>query len=203
MTAPQISLCLFDLGNVILDFDFSLATRRLAPLCNLTQEEVFRRIASWDGIVPFEEGKIKPPQFFEAMQQWLNYPLGYEAFLSIWTDIFSENKEVSALVRRVLRRVPVVLVSNTNRLHFDYCYRTFPIVREIGQFALSYEVGARKPDPRIYEMALVKFKIPPAEAVYVDDLEMLIQAGKAFGLDAILFKGAKKLEEQLQERGLL
>lgn len=203
MTPSRCSLCLFDLGNVIINFDFALATRRLAPLCNLTQEELFRRIASWEGIIPFEEGKIDPLPFFEAMKQLLNCPLGYEAFLSIWTDIFSENKEVSALVRRVLRRIPVVLVSNTNRLHFDHCYRTFPIVREIGHYALSCDVGARKPDPRIYQTALSKFNTPPEEAIYVDDLEALIQAGKALGLDAILFRDAKLLEGQLQKRTLI
>ena len=203
MTTPPFSLCLFDLGNVILNFDFVLATRRLAPVCNLTPDEIYQRMASWEGIISFEEGKITPTQFCEAMKQRLNCPLSDELFLPIWAEIFSENEEVSFLVRRVLKRVPVVLVSNTNRLHFDYCYQTFQIVREIGQFALSCEVGARKPDPRIYEVALDKFKIPPEKTVYVDDLEALIQAGKTLGLEAILFKGAKRLEEDLQERGLL
>ena len=203
MTHNHFSLCLFDLGNVIINFDFALATKRLAPLCNLTPDEIYQRMASWEGIVPFEEGKITPAQFWEAMQKRLNCPLTQEAFLPIWTEIFSENEEVSALVRRLLKQIPVVLISNTNRLHFDYCYQTFPIVREIGRFALSCEVGARKPDPRIYEAALAKFNIPPQRAVYVDDLEALIQAGKALGLDTILFKGAKGLEGELQERGLL
>ena len=203
MTYDHFSLCLFDLGNVILNFDFTVATQRLAPLCNLTPDEIYQRMASWEGIVPFEEGKIIPAQFWEAMQKRLNCPLSHEAFLPIWTEIFSENEEVSALVRRVLKRIPVVLISNTNRLHFDYCYQTFPIVREIGRFALSCEVGARKPDRRIYEVALAKFKIPPEKTVYVDDLETLVQAGRGLGLDAILFKDAKSLEGELRARGLL
>lgn len=203
MTYDHFSLCLFDLGNVILNFDFTVATQRLAPLCNLTPDEIYQRMASWEGIIPFEEGKIIPAQFWEAMQKRLNCPLSHEAFFPIWTEIFSENEEVSALVRRVLKRIPVVLISNTNRLHFDYCYQTFPIVREIGRFALSCEVGARKPDRRIYEAALAKFKIPPEKTVYVDDLETLVQAGRGLGLDAILFKDAKSLEGELRARGLL
>lgn len=203
MTLRRFSLCLFDLGNVILNFDFSAATRRLAPLCHLTSEEVFQRMASWEGFIPFEEGRIEPPQFFESMRKRLNCPLNYETFLPIWTDIFSENKEVSDLVRRLLKQVPVVLISNTNRLHFDHCYRTFPIVREIGQFALSCEVGFRKPDPRIYQAALAKFKIPPERAIYVDDLEELVQAGKTVGLEAILFQDAERLEKELRDRAFL
>lgn len=199
----SLSLCLFDLGGVILDFDFQIASRRLAPLCQLSPEEVFRRMASWEGVIPFEEGKIEPPQFFEAIKDRLHFPLGYEAFLPLWNEIFTEKKEVSGLVRRLLRRIPMALISNTNRLHFDYCYKNFPIVREIGRFFLSCEVGSRKPDPPIYQAALSHFKVPPEKVLYVDDLEKLVEAGRGLGLDAILFRDAGTLEKALRERRLL
>jgi len=203
MTSNRFSLCLFDLGNVVIDFDFDIASRRLSPLCGISPEEVFQRMASWEGIPAFEEGKIEPPRFFETMKERLGFPFGYDAFLPIWNEIFTEKKEVSALLRRLLGRIPLALISNTNRLHFDYCYRTFPIIKEVGQFVLSCEVGFRKPDLRIYQTALSRFNAVPEKVVYVDDLQELVGAARRLGLEAIRFEGTGKLERDLLERGLL
>ena len=203
MKQNQFSLCLFDIGKVILDFDFRIATKRLAPFCGFPPEEILQRIASWNGLVPFEEGKIAPPEFFEDMRELLNLSVPPDVFLPIWTDIFTENKEVSSLLRRLLGKIPLALISNTNALHFGYCYQTFPIIREVGQFVLSYEVGCRKPDPRIYQTALSRFNTPAQQTIYVDDLEELVRAGKMFGLEAIQFEGAERLQWGLSQRGLL
>ena len=203
MDPNRFSLCLFDLGKVLIDFDFRIATERLSPLCGLPPGEIFERLASWEGIVAFEEGKVTPSEFFEEVKARLHLPLDYESFLPIWNEIFTENKEVTDVVRRLLGKVPLAMISNTNRLHFDYCYRTFPILKEIGQFILSCDVGFRKPDPRIYQAALARFNIPPQKTIYVDDLEELIRAGKGLGLEAIQFEGAERLKEALSQRGVL
>ena len=203
MRHPPLSLCLFDIGRVLIDFDFRIAADRLSPLCHLSPEEILTRLASWEGVSELEEGRTGNTAFFETIRQRLQFPLSYEAFLPIWTEIFTENKEVTALVRKLLGKIPIALISNTNQIHFEYCRKTFPIIREIRQYVLSYEVGARKPDERIYQAALSRFNRRPEETLYVDDLKELVEAGKTFGLEALQFQGAVSLEEALRQRGLL
>ena len=55
----------------------------------------------------------------------------------------------------------------------------------------SYVVGVEKPDPRIFEMALERAGVGPAEAVYVGDLYSIDVVGsRAAGLDAVLLDPA-------------
>lgn len=51
----------------------------------------------------------------------------------------------------------------------------------------SYEVGVKKPDRKIYDAFLKKFKINPKEAIFVDNKKKNIEAAKKFGLRGVLF----------------
>ena len=51
----------------------------------------------------------------------------------------------------------------------------------------SYEVGVKKPDRKIYDAFLKKFKINPKEAIFVDNKKKNIDAAKKFGLHGVLF----------------
>ena len=66
----------------------------------------------------------------------------------------------------------------------------------------SCEVGLRKPDPRIYLLALERAGVRPEQAVYVDDRPELVDAGRSVGLTAIRFENSRQLEQDLQAIGL-
>lgn len=51
---------------------------------------------------------------------------------------------------------------------------------------ISGEVGLRKPDPRIYRLALDKVGVTPEQAVFVDDAEPNTEAAEALGIAAVL-----------------
>jgi len=51
----------------------------------------------------------------------------------------------------------------------------------------SCEVGMRKPDPRIYELALDRLGVGAHEAVFVDDAPGNVRAAVAVGLAGVLF----------------
>ena len=50
----------------------------------------------------------------------------------------------------------------------------------------SSEVGIRKPNPAIFELALAKLGVEPADAVFLDDLDSNVVAARRAGLMAIL-----------------
>ena len=52
----------------------------------------------------------------------------------------------------------------------------------------SYEVGIQKPDRRIYEIACQRLGVPPAEVVFLDDLEANVVAARQVGMRAVLFQ---------------
>ncbi len=66
----------------------------------------------------------------------------------------------------------------------------------------SYQVGALKPDPRMYHAALTALGVAPAEAVFIDDAPANVAGAQALGIDAILFQGVPALLDALRARGL-
>jgi HAD superfamily hydrolase (TIGR01509 family) len=64
---------------------------------------------------------------------------------------------------------------------------------------ISAEVGAIKPDPKIFQIALDAFGVKPREAVFVDDVYDNIEGCEKIGMKGIHFKGAESTLRQLKE----
>ncbi len=64
---------------------------------------------------------------------------------------------------------------------------------------ISAEVGAMKPDPRIFQIALDAFGVKPKEAVFVDDFYANIEGCEKVGIKGIHFKDAESTLKQLKE----
>ncbi|MBI4227837.1 MAG: HAD-IA family hydrolase [Candidatus Omnitrophica bacterium] len=199
---PLIRAILFDLGNTLLPFDHLRAARALAPFARQTPEALYQSF--FDSAIQQEhdEGRLSGLEFYERVRREYDLTCTYEQFIPRWNDIFWENAEVAALVRRLKGSYRLVGISNTNRLHFEDARARYPVVREIETWMLSYEVGARKPEAAIYRRAIEAAGVPPQEIVYVDDRLDLVEAGRALGLQAHLFINARRLATQLAAAGV-
>ena len=95
-------------------------------------------------------------------------------------------------------------MSNTNALHWEGVLRVAPeLPRLLPRRALSFEIGAGKPDPRHFEAALALAGASAHEAVFADDRAEMVDAARALGIDAIAVRSPDDLEEGLRARGLL
>ena len=65
---------------------------------------------------------------------------------------------------------------------------------------LSYEMGVIKPQPQAYQMLLCGLNIPASAVIMVDDREENVLAAREQGIDAIVFKDAKQLKDELEKR---
>ena len=198
-----LSVILFDLGRVILPFDIHVAASKFAKQSRISSEEIVRKIMGTPLDRAFEEGKVLPEEFYQEVKQRTGLNMAYDHFVAIWNDIFNENRKVSAIARQLKRKYAIAIISNTNILHFSFVYQKFSIVREVGHFILSYQVGVRKPDPKIYQVALEQFHARPQQVLYIDDREDFIVAGRELGLHGIHFKGEEQLEAELLTLNLL
>jgi HAD superfamily hydrolase (TIGR01509 family) len=69
--------------------------------------------------------------------------------------------------------------------------------------ALSFEVGAAKPDPAHFAAALAFAGAAPHESVFADDRRENVDAARRLGIDAFVVRNSRMLEEELTRRGLL
>ncbi|MDD4909147.1 MAG: HAD family phosphatase [Candidatus Omnitrophica bacterium] len=192
----------FDFGNVWLDFDHWRAVDKIARFSPLDKKEIFDVFFDSEYTEKFEEGRVSPRDFFNAIRPRLKLNLGIEQFNSIWNDIFfltPDNLKVHSLAKLLKKDLFILLISNINILHFEFLKKQFDIFGVFDRIVLSYEVGARKPKPEIYDTALRLSNAGPEEVIYTDDRPDLIAEAGKMGIDCIRFEGARALEEKLNK----
>lgn len=199
----MIRAVFFDLGQVLVPFDLKRGYLALAPHCPHPPEEIHRRIQQADLVRPFEEGRIPPERFVREISKLLDLNVDYRRFCELWSSIFLPETLVSeSLVAGLARRYRLLLLSNTNAIHYEMIRERYPVMRHFHDAVLSYEVGALKPDDRIYQEALRRAGCPPEECFYTDDIAEYVEAARRHGFDAVQFQSAEQLERELKARGL-
>ena len=109
---------LIDLGRTLIDFDFQPAYRAIERFCSCPTGEIPGRIASIGLAERFETGSIGPRDFFLEFAATIGLRLDYPEFCEIWNGIFSEPLIPESALEGLAARYRLVLVSNTNVLHF-------------------------------------------------------------------------------------
>jgi len=101
------------------------------------------------------------------------------------------------------RGTPLYALSNWPAEGFPQARERFDFLQWFRGIVISGEVGAIKPQPRIYEVLLERFAIDPLRAVYIDDVEANAAAARPFGIHPIHFTNSAALRAELVTLGLL
>ncbi len=194
---------LFDLGRVLVHFDFQIGYATLEGLCGYPAAEIPRRLAPSGLVERFESGRVEPRAFFDEFRSTLGVDLEYERFCEIWSSIFTHAILPESLLKGLSARYRMVLLSNTNALHFGMIREWYPhLLWHFDALVLSYEVGAMKPQPAIFEAAVAAAGCAPEECFYTDDIAPYVEAARAQGIDGVVFESPAQLEEALRTRGI-
>lgn len=196
MTRPD--LIIFDLGRVLVDFDFKKVVQRLKRHSSKTEEEIRRFFSTtplWDA---FERGTVAPPDFFNALKKDLELnDLDFQAFAPLWNDIFLEMPETVEILAALRGRYKLAMISNVNQMHWNHVSANHPFMKWFDIAIASYAVGHRKPETEIYQIALRRAGVEPAQAIFIDDVEAHIRAAESLGIRAHQFHNAARLRADL------
>lgn len=195
---------LLDLGNVLVRFDHGSTLARLAEATGVSAPalapHVFGPLER-----AFDLGRIDASAFFRSVEAAAGLPrVSDDVWVPAWRDIFVRDERALALLERLAPHVTPVLVSNTNALHWEGVLVVAPeLPRLLPRRALSFEIGAGKPDPAHFEAALALAGATAREAVFADDRAEMVEAARTLGIDAFVVRTADDLDEGLHARGLL
>jgi putative hydrolase of the HAD superfamily len=204
--ADEIKVVLFDLGNVLVDFDYSTAAKRIMHFCDKNPKALYDFFFGSDACLLFEEGKISPQDFFNKVKDSLGLKISYEAFVPIWNEIFflsAKNRAVYSLANKLSLRYQVSMLSNINVLHYEYLKKSFPVFSIFHQVFASCELGLAKPNPLIYRKVLEVLQVGPEAVFYTDDRKELIECARSLGIRGFTFKGVNQLKDDLVSSGVI
>ena len=187
-------------------FDHRIAVRRIAKHTSKSEREIYDLFFDSGLTREFEKGKITPGEFFKQVKSLLELKLELKEFLPIWNEIFFSKPESEEFIVSLNSGLKLVLLSNINKLHYDYIRNAFSSAIALfgpGNVIPSYITGFVKPEREIYNLAIRKTGRPIENIVYVDDRRDLVEAARGYGLRAVQFQNIEQLRQEFQNLGVI
>ncbi len=203
-SSRDIGLVVFDLGKVLLDFDYLIAARNLSERARLTADQIYELLLRTPLLVDYERGELASAEFYSAMVRQAGFLGSFAEFSDRFADIFSPIVPMIELVAQVQASSrPIALLSNTNELAVEFIRAHFPFYAQFTHRVLSYEHKVMKPDPALYRVIEETSSCPPDRILFLDDRPENVQAAQFLGWHAFVHHTPENSRAQFAQLGLL
>jgi HAD superfamily hydrolase (TIGR01509 family) len=194
----------FDLGKVLLDFDYAIAARRFISRCRMGVRQILQLIDQSPLLHAYETGLISTDEFFAKIQSIMGFQGEQAEFEQILGDIFTPIEPMVQLLEDLRSRgYPTFVFSNTNELTVRFIRKAFPFYSRFSGYILSFEQRVMKPDPRIYTVLERASGCAAREILYLDDRPENITAAIGRGWQAVLHENPEKSQSVCRGLGLI
>lgn len=204
-TAPQRRIVIFDIGGVLLRWDPRHLYRKLFPGDERAMEDFLTNVCTVEWNERQDAGRTFAEAHAELLPRHRDKSHLIEAFGRRFDEMIAGPVEGTVDILADLKRAGVPRYALTN-----WSAETFPPARERFDFlswfdgvVVSGDEGVIKPDPRIFNILLDRYRIPPDEAVFIDDNPGNAAAADSLGIHGIHFRSPELLRRELETLGLL
>ena len=180
---------IFDLGNVLVDFDSQILYRAVAKDSGRPVEEISMGLQDGDMLIAVETGEITDQQFIDYVNDAKGLSWTVEDLIRIWQKMFSINEGGYSIFRRLKERGHSVhFLSNLAWHNMEAIRRNWPgFFEQSDSNFFSYELGLHKPDERIYRAVLDRLSVKPEACFFLDDKWENVEGARALGIKAHRF----------------
>ncbi len=204
MPSTIVKTVVFDLGKVLVDFDYTIAARRIAARSKVPPDKIRSFVDYSPLLFRLERGEVTTRHFYQEVCAATGFDGNFEEFADFFADIFVPIEpmvELQAALRR--RGIPTYIFSNTNDLAICHIRRAFPFYGNFDGYILSYQHGVMKPDAGLYEVVERQSGRRGSEILYLDDRPENVAAGTARGWQVILQETPEKSRAAIERLGIL
>jgi 2-haloacid dehalogenase len=195
---------IFDLGGVLIDWDPRYLYRRLftdaaAMESFLAEVTTPAWNAEQDAGRPWAEAVAMLAERHPEQRDLI------VAYHQRWSEMLAGAIDGTVAILQELRGSDVRLfaLSNWSAETFPIARQRFPFLAWFDGIVISGDVGAAKPDARIFEHLVITYGIEPADAVFIDDNASNVEAAERLGFVALRFVDEGSLRDDLERLGLL
>jgi HAD superfamily hydrolase (TIGR01509 family) len=198
----KIEALIFDIGNVVISFDWQSAAERL-QIRSTNGTALMRE--DFKGLISrLEAGEIPQEEFVLMAARMIGYQGDKQEFIAIFNSIFSPNPPMERSIQHLAAHFPLYLLSNTSELHLAYLRRNFKILQHFADGVYSFDAKCAKPDQKIFQVAITQFGLRPGSTVYIDDLATNVRSALDLGFHVIQYelKEHAEFERRLRDFGI-
>jgi putative hydrolase of the HAD superfamily len=201
----EIKLVLFDMDNVLCDYDRGKRVAHLAELAGATRESVYKAI--WEtGFEPLgDSGALDPTDYLRGFGQRIGYPLSLEEWVEARRRSMKADRAMLEIADRLRETVDIAVLTNNTTLVADHIDTLLPELRPLfgPKIYTSAQFKAAKPDPRCYRLCLSELQAAPTTVLFVDDLAANVTGAREAGLFAHHHTSVQAFKQALSRHRLL
>jgi FMN phosphatase YigB (HAD superfamily) len=199
----RVDAVIFDLGNVLVFHDNELLYQRLAERAGVTPAAVRQALAEPELFFAINRGWLDADGIRRTVCRAIGADLTADEFAALWCCHFQVHRAVLPLVERLVGRVRLLLLSNTNVLHTAYLRPRLPLLDRFDHLLFSHDLGLVKPETAFYQAALGRASVRPDRTAFFDDVPEFVAAARALGIHGYVFQDLATFTRDLVDLGLL
>jgi putative hydrolase of the HAD superfamily len=194
---PAIRALFWDVGGVLLTNAWDHEERDLAVERFLLSKPEFEARHK-ELVHAFEEGKVSLDDYLGRVVFYQSRTFTREEFKQFMFSLSKPKPQSLELARRLSANYVTAVINNESRELNQYRIQKFELAEISTLFVSSCFVGLRKPDERIYRLALELTQHAPEECVFIDDRPENLTGAEKAGMKTVLMKDAQQLRRDLQ-----
>ncbi len=197
---------IFDLGNVLIDLDFTATERQLRQLLGSHYTASFTCNEQQGLFEAFEKGLISEAEFFFQLRHWAQGAVSVEMLKEAWNAMLLRFPiERLEWISQLRTRYGTYVLSNTNETHLRWVHQHLAKQYGIAQYEqryfdqvwYSHHLHLRKPELEIFQYVLDTANLPASQTLFVDDNPDNVAAAAQLGIVAVHHPPGHELKQTL------
>ena len=199
----QITAAVFDLGGVLLDWNPRYVYRQLFA-DPAEMEDFLARICTQDWHHAHDLGE----DITQSCRRLARRHPDHRDMIMVWAERCEEmaagqiDETVDILAELKAAGLRCLVLSNMEPATFVARQARFAFMGWLDGYVISGFEGVAKPDRRIFQLLLSRYRLEPAATVFIDDSAPNVEAARGMGLLALHYTSAAELRNQLRSLGL-
>ena len=196
----QIKVIFFDIGDVLLKIHPERMISKISNCANIPYEVVESAFPQ-NAHDAYERGKMTDYDWYMSCKTALpkNNSLTEDQFWESWSLLLGSETDVVDILINLKKSYKIWLLSNTNPMHINNEVESKYVFQKLVDGAIySYDVGYRKPEKEIYQIACESAEVDPEKSIFIDDLKENIMGANKVGLNGIHYRDTRYLFKELR-----
>jgi epoxide hydrolase-like predicted phosphatase len=195
----SIKAIFFDFGGVILRTEYQAPRQQLAERFNMEYEDIDKAVFGSPSAHRASIGEItEEAHWKEIGKRFKLSDVDLKAFEESFFAGDVIDRDLLEYIEMLRPKYHVGLISNAWSGLREYMTKE-KVITVFDSVTISAEIGAAKPDTKVFQAALNQANVRAEEAVFVDDFQVNITACESIGMKGVLFKSPQDLLKQLYQ----
>ncbi len=186
-TRPMSLLFIFDMDDVLYDYDWRVRMAGMTELTGISLSELRELWWHDDGEWAGEAGVFETPDaYLGAFSAAIGAEVDEHEWVRVRGSAMAVRPDALDAVRRASQLGSITLLTNNNALTAKHLHTLAPeLVELFGEHMLtSSHYRARKPDPLVFERVLAAYDTPAANTFFADDMLENVDGARSIGITA-------------------